>query len=427
MTKRNLAAPVAMLLSVLTGGLVAQANRVDLEPAWAAWGAGQIDLAQRLGNEAVAAGRALDEAHHLLCLTAFVTGDYRGSRDHYHAIGSTYRRLAELDDTVLESHIHLGELQEALDFAVKRPAVRPLTVRRLEAHARRPLSINLPDLTVVPFADHPLTDYLPAFNAEINGQALTVHLDTGGTYLMMGPARAASLGITTVKGGKGEAHLNRTRVDMSHGIADRLALGQAVLQNVPVDVVSTLTGDVDLVILGTNLLEPFLATLDYPSRRMLLSKRRDPTTRVAHVAMLPAASVVVPFYLWSDHFMFARGSLGDRVHLNFFVDSGLVSLHPDGTGGSRQASFTSSEKKFRRWGIARSDLRRGVFESAAALCLGPLCQQRPLCVVGAAGDTTFGGIRIDGLISHAFLKRYVWTIDFDARIYQFAEPSFRID
>jgi len=30
-------------------------------------------------------------------------------------------------------------------------------------------------------------------------------------------------------------------------------------------------------------------------------------------------------------------------------------------------------------------------------------------MVGAAGDQKFGGLRIDGLISHAFLKRYVWT------------------
>jgi hypothetical protein len=43
-------------------------------------------------------------------------------------------------------------------------------------------------------------------------------------------------------------------------------------------------------------------------------------------------------------------------------------------------------------------------------------------VVGAAGDQSFGGVRIDGLISHAFLKRFVWTIDFDAREYRFAAP-----
>lgn len=43
-----------------------------------------------------------------------------------------------------------------------------------------------------------------------------------------------------------------------------------------------------------------------------------------------------------------------------------------------------------------------------------------MIVVGPAGDQTFGGVRIDGLISHAFLKRYAWTIDFDSREYTFA-------
>ena len=37
----------------------------------------------------------------------------------------------------------------------------------------------------------------------------------------------------------------------------------------------------------------------------------------------------------------------------------------------------------------------------------------------AAGS---GARRIDGPISHAFLKRYVWTIDFDSREYRFTEP-----
>lgn len=40
-------------------------------------------------------------------------------------------------------------------------------------------------------------------------------------------------------------------------------------------------------------------------------------------------------------------------------------------------------------------------------------------VVGAASDQSFGGVRIDGLISHAFLQQYVWTIDLDWREYRF--------
>lgn len=422
MPTRILTAAAALLMSGLTGGLLAQARRVDLRPAWAAWKEGDIDVAQHLAEEALAA-RASDEAHHVLCLTAFVRGDYRGALDHYRAIDPRYRRLGELDDTVINIHLHLGAVQAARDFAGTRRGVSSVTRQRLDAHAQRPFTIDLTGVTVVPFADHPLSEYFPAFDAEINGQRVTVHLDTGGTYLLMGPARAAALGIATTKGERGEAHLNRIKVDVSYGLADLFVLGDAVLRHVPVEVVSTLTGDADWIILGTNLLEPFLSTMDYPSRRMLLSLRNAPAARAQHLAMLPVPTAVVPFYLWGDHFMFARGAVGDRARLNFFVDSGLVSLHPDDAGGIRQASFTSSGRKFAQWGVSRSAIKNGHFESTSPLCLGPLCQERPLFVVGDAGDNNFGGVRIDGLISHAFLKRYVWTIDFDARMYQFAESS----
>ena len=62
--------------------------------------------------------------------------------------------------------------------------------------------------------------------------------------------------------------------------------------------------------------------------------------------------VNVPFHLWGAHQMFARGGLGPRNDLNWFVDSGLVSIHPDGNGGIRQASFTSSKRRFKQWGIS---------------------------------------------------------------------------
>jgi hypothetical protein len=81
-----------------------------------------------------------------------------------------------------------------------------------------------------------------------------------------------------------------------------------------------------------------------------------------------------------------------------------------------------SKRRFRQWGVSGVGIRRGHFESPVPLRLGALVEDRPLMVVGAAGDQSFGGVRIDGLISHAFLKRFVWTIDFDAREYRFATP-----
>ncbi len=411
---------VVALMSALQAVGFAQEKKPALKEAWSAWEDGEIVRAQTLARKALVALKESDEAHHLLILTAFVTGNYHEGLDHYRAIGARYRRLRELTEPVIDAHVHLGDIAAAAAFARARREVPAVTVQRLEAHAARALRVDLDGVGVVPFADHPLTEYFPAFVAGINGHAITAHLDTGGAFLLMGPQRAAALGIRTANAGTGRAHLNLSRVEMSYGIAERFVLGGAVLHNVPVEILSTLTGENDWVIFGTNVLERFLSTMDYPNRRLILSRRGDGPAGAEHLAMLPSGRVPVPFYLWSDHFMFARGGLGERRDLNFFVDSGLVSLHPDGTGGTRQASFTSSARRFKEWGISGADINRDVFESRDPLSLGSLREERPLFVVGAAGDTTFGGVRIDGLISHAFFKRHTWTIDFDRHEYRFA-------
>jgi Aspartyl protease len=418
MTRRIFA---AMLMSAF--GMIDRAlgKKPELGQAWDAWQDGEIVQARRLASEALAARRAPDEAHHLLCVTAFVSGEYESALEHYRAISGAYRGAGELSETVIEAYVHMGKIQEALDYARGGKGVSSLTVRRLEQHVGRPLEVKLTGVATVPFADHEWTEYLPAFDAEINGQKLIAHVDTGGSFLHMGPERAAALGIKALKGGKEKAHLNSMRVDFSHGVAERFAFGGAVLHNVPVDVLSTLSRESDLVIFGTNILEQFLSTMDYPKRRLLLSRRGDAIAGSVHNKMLPGESVRVPFYLWGTHMMFARGSIGERGDLNFFVDSGLMALQPDSRGVPRQASFTSSKRKFKEWGIPDAEIKRGFFESVQPLGLGSLGEDRPLFVTGAAGDTNFGGVRIDGLISHAFLRRYVWTIDFDTREYRFAE------
>ena len=315
--------------------------------------------------------------------------------------------------------MHLDAIADAAAFARARRDVPAVTIRRLEAHAERPLRIALDGATVVPGADHPLAELLPTFPAMINGHAVTVHVDTGGTFLVMGPDRARALGIATTAAGTDRAHLDLQLVEMAYGIADRVAIGGARLEQVPVDVLSTLTGEGDLVIVGTNLLERFLSTLDGPGRRLILSRRDDPVAEAAHRALIPGSAAVVPFLLWGDHFMFARGGFGADGERNFFVDNGLVFAVP-GEGGPRQASFAASKRQLKRLGLGGADRRRGYLESPLPLALGPLTQDRPIVVVGAAGEHSFGGVRIDGLVSYGFLKRYVWTIDFDAHEYRLA-------
>lgn len=417
MNRHGLAATVASLLTTLSLG-AAQRLPADVRPAWQAWEAGDIERADTLARQALKA-RSSDEARHLLFLTAYVRGAYRDALTYYHALSESYRRLDELTDTVIEAHIHLGALTEAVAFAERRKDLPAVTLRRLRDHLERPFQIELAGVASLTFTADDLSPYFPGLAARVNDRSVTVRLDTGGTYLHMGPGRAAALGIQTVAVGKDRAHLNKATVDAAYGIADRVVLGDLVLRNVPVDVLSSLTGDHDFVVAGTNLLESFLSTFDYPKQRLLLSQRGQPSAEAAHRALLPANASVVPFYLWADHFMFARGGLGARQDLNFFVDSGLVFLREDG----RQASFTTSKRRLRELGVPSRPDRGGFFDFSGTLTLGPLREERPLLIVGAAGEQTFGGVRIHGLISHAFLKRYAWTIDFDARQYRFGHAS----
>ena len=62
-----------------------------------------------------------------------------------------------------------------------------------------------------------------------------------------------------------------------------------------------------------------------------------------------------------------------------------------------------------------------VFESRLPLALGPLEQTNHLFLPGRVTPTRFGGVRIDALLSHAFLKRYAWTLDFANREYLFSQ------
>lgn len=412
-----------LLLSFLTlflavGFAQGQKNtEKNLEDAWAAFESGDIPLAHACAQEGLANKEANNEARHVLFLTAFVSGDYEGSLLHYASIGESYERLGELDEPVLNAYLHLNRFDYAERFA-RQHGMPEWHVDVLARQARHPLKVDLDKVTVVPFAEHFLVEYFPGFDAEINGTKVTAHIDTGGTFLHMGPKRAKRLGIELLEGGTG--HHGSREVSLFHGIAETFRLGEVKLENVPVVVLPSLVGGEDFIIFGTKILQQFLSTLDYPNKRLILSPRQSERDRERHLALLPRRSTRVPFSMWGDHFMFVRGSVGNHTGLNFFVDSGLVDVTPDGKGGMLQSAFTTSQKKFLEWGFTEDQTNRPRFESNQALAIGPLEQTELLFRAGTVGDTSFGGVRIDGLISHAFLKRYSWTIDFDRREYIFA-------
>ena len=119
--------------------------------------------------------------------------------------------------------------------------------------------------------------------------------------------------------------------------------------------------------------------------------------------------------------MFAKGSFNKIDDLNFFFDSGLVAL-ADINGKITQAPFTASKEKLIWWGFDESKLNNSTFfPTEYPLAVKNLIQENTLIWydMNFKKDSNYGGVRMDGLISHAFFCKYSWTIDFDKHKYIF--------
>jgi hypothetical protein len=201
------------------------------------------------------------------------------------------------------------------------------------------------------------------------------------------------------------------------GVAE-FSLGRVSATDVPVHVMEPLghAQTRDVVVIGTTFLSNFLATIDYPRRRLILSAKGDAKAHEQHRAAIAPFEITMPFYMWFDHYMFAKGSLDSNTNLNFFIDTGLVD-----TRRGRQAAFLTSTEILRSMGYSEAELSRPFIDLHGALALGSLSQDGRLAVhIADYQPTSFGGVAISGMIAHAFLERYVWTLDFENHVYGFS-------
>ncbi|MGW0802424.1 retropepsin-like aspartic protease [Nonomuraea sp. NPDC002799] len=362
-----------------------------------AWISGDVEEAAR---RAAAAGN-----DRLLVLADLVRGRFEQALARYAAL--TFRHPA-LDLPVAHAWLHLDQAHRACEHLRRR---RRRVPRDLALRRDHPMTVEAAEPVALPFQDHPLAPYLPAVEGVLNGHRTLLHLDTGGAFLVMSTRRAARTGIETLP--NGHRFHGVTRTPVRAGIVRELDLGGARLTNVPVDVLPTLTGPQDVTLMGTALLRRFLPTIDTPAGRLLLAPRGHPA---------PLDGVRVPFSLWGDHYMLARGGYGLRRDLTFFVDSGLVHVLEDEDGTLRQAAVLATRSQYRSWGIPRADLAATHLKAAGPLSLGPLAQPEHLLSIAPARTTPWsrlGGMRVDGLLSQAFLARYAWTLDFGRSEYTF--------
>ena len=390
--------------------------RTELEKGWRHWTNGDIPEAQSVAENILKDSPTDNEALHLKSLSLFVQGKYRQAIADFSLMGSAYTRYDEVSRAIVDAHIHLNEPQNALKLAKQ---LKVESVEYYQELADKPFACHANKTFIIPFINVPQlpSTFFPGVAGKINGKELNIRFDTGGTFLVIGKEEAEELSIELDH--KSTGMHGAKRVTIWKGIADEMELGQGlVFRNVPVVIMESLARH---AIFGTNILEQFLSTMDYPNSRFILTPRNQKDLYSEHLALLPNKKETLPFYLWGDHYMFAKGSFNNIDGLNFFFDSGLVALGMF-DGQLKQAAFSASKERLIAWGFDQSQLDKSRFlPTEYPLGVKGLIQENTLIWYSGnlEKDRNFGGVRIDGLISHAFLSKYSWTIDFDKHEYIF--------
>ncbi len=349
-----------------------------------AFARGDFDAAQRAYSAAVASS---PDAGSLLGLgtTELYRDDLRGAREHL-------TEAARLDpaNPMIQARLRTvtGREPSATDFQINLPAggVR------------------------IPFAS---VDPLPLIRGEINGREAWFVLDTGAGGVDLSAAGARRLGIATHAAGRG-VFAGGKQAELQAGRIETFAAGGLTVRGIPTTVVEALSlklggHDIDGAI-GTAFLRHFLSTIDYRHGALVLRARASGGATAR--APLVAAAASVPMWLVGDHFLFARGRVGDIEGL-FNVDTG-------GTGVGVQLTKASLAAAGITPHAAKGDFVGGggavtiqIF-TAPSISLGSFTRHHVPGVFFPEGDQ-FGifPFAVAGVVSHEFFRGSEVTLDFD--------------
>jgi tetratricopeptide (TPR) repeat protein len=387
----------------------------DVQKALEYWKNGDIEKTQNSVNKILKTSPDNDTATLLQAKILFVQGKYNEAVKCADK-NTLLNKYPDAVNMLIEAYLHLNDYNNAVKIAESYKSERTEYLKEL---ADKQLKVIADKTYLIPFvedASH-TSDIIPLTTMYINGVRKSVMFDTGAEYLILGEKIAAELGIKY--GHKRTGEHATTKTSVWQAIVDSISFEKGpVLLNVPAVIMG---GAPDMMIWGTNILEQFLSTIDYPNRRFILTPRKPGTQYEEHFRYLSAKQKTIPFYLWGNHYMFAKGVFAKYDSLNLFFDSGLCAMG-NINGEVKQASFTASKESLLKWGFEPDRLKESTFLPVTdSLGIKGLTQPNTLIWYdkNLEKDRSFGGVRIDGLISHSWLKKYSWTIDFDKMEYSF--------
>ena len=412
--------------AVLSGCASKNANPADdpaLEPLWSIWESGNIEEAERRAKPPAIQSETHNQAAFILTLVSHVKGKYSESIEYFNEVEAGYPYIRLLYEPVLWSYIHSGRYEEAYAFA-KKHSMGTVAQKRIRRAVDHPMSVSADTTQIIPFSDDALTPVMPGFAVSVNGHPQTARLDTGGSYIHVTVETARLLGIQP-SGVRERAFAGLALSKLDYANAD-LSIGNIELKNVPVIIhssglpaqqLSKMFGVELGPVIGTNVLQQFLTTVDPLNGRLILSPRGNDEERSRHFALLGAQGTAVPFYMLNSHFLLAKGNVDGRKK-PLFIDSGLVVIDGDG----KQASFLASSGRLASWNASRDTEDGFPVVSGSAGIEGLELPNRIAYPVPVQMWQQFGdwnGLDVEALLSWGYLKDYIWTLDFENRQFYF--------
>jgi hypothetical protein len=352
---------------------------------------------------------------------AFAAGDFAGALTDYRASiandGKSFAAYFGAGQAALYANDLHGatEYLDAAQLLADPKLIAPVKVLLGEVQSRIRMQQARPIARIVsvPMA---AVDPLPLFSVQVNGRQAYFMLDTGAPNLIIDPDFAKELGLK-MTGGFNGTFAGGKRANVRDVLVPSFRIGSVTLHNLQSSALPTrpipFFGDkrVDGII-GTIFLSAFLATVDYPNKRLVLRPR---SASAAFEQSLGPNATTIPFWYVPDHFLLARGSVNALNDQLFLVDSGMA-------GGG----FGPSQETVAAANIGLDEIRTGTgVGGGGAVTVIPFTLDR-LCL-GTACQANVGGLytpqgsplqnfpfKVAGIVSHQFLEHFAWTIDFDA-------------
>lgn len=413
-------------------------QEVGLKYAQTLFALGEFVQSEEILSPLIHVAKPLPDAIYLSAQINYLNGNYAEAESQYQYLKENHFKefSAQADAGLQMIYYQTNEYSKANQLFAGQDIENPL-LDMMKAFDETPYQLNWNgnEQTTIPFVT---TDPLPVIPIEINGVKMNAFIDTGAPMLLINESIASDLGIESISNDEGSG--GGGSANIAFGKTGSLKLGEVDISNIPVALIpfdgfkNTFNGyatDVHAII-GTNILQQFVPIMDYSSGRLVLLPRNEVGHKLLNEMMSnEKMRKEVPFVLASTHYMFAKGSINSYSGLNMFVDSGLgdhmnagiilskntmdlleipfPELIPiaEGQGGLGGSDYENAWFDLDSYGLSSLQLKAGTGSYSTDDVLSPFIDE-----IGFIGDA---------LISHNYLKKYKWIINFDDRTMTFCE------